>query len=318
MRAPTLGRVKLATWLVAVLALSALAACGTPSVATAPSVKPVLAKDANGTQIVIPTAAPQRIVSLTATDSEILGALHMDAQVVAVDFYTDYPASFAAKQKITDANGKANIEEIVALKPDLVLSYGGETTDTDRQLTAAHISVVDLPPTDLTGSLNEIRLVGQLVHAETTADTLATSLQQRIDAVRQKLAHAPAVSVYMESDDSTPGKPFAVGGGTFGDELIRDAGGANIFGSDNANGGYPQVSDESIIAANPQAIVLTEDPQYGGNPQLVYSRPGWSVISAVQHKQVFALNPDLVQRPGPRIVDALEQLAKMLHPDLFA
>lgn len=311
----TLSRVAL---LLSLVTLAALSACGTSRTSAGGPEKPLIAKDANGTPITIPSSAPQRIVSLGATDSEILGALHVDARVVGVDFYTDYPADLAAKQKVSDGTGNYNVEEIVALKPDLVLSFGGETAPTDKQLATAHIQVVDLPAADLTQSLVEMRLVGQLVHEEDTANTLAASLQQRIDAVKQKVASAPPVSVYMEADDSTSGKPFIFGGGSYGDELIRDARGTNVFASDTANGGYPQVSDESIIAANPQVIVLTEDPNYGGNPQLVYQRQGWSGISAVQNKRVYAINPDLVQRPGPRIVDGLEQLAKMLHPDLFS
>lgn len=300
-----------------VVALASLAACGPSQSAAQGPEKPVIAKDANGTPIVVPSAAPQRIVSLGATDSEILGALSVNSRVVGVDFYTDYPADLAAKQKISDGNGNYNVEEIVALKPDLVLSYGGETAATDKQLMASHLQVVDLPAADLSQSLVEIRLVGQLVHEDGTASKLVSSLQQRIDAVKRKVAGAPAVSVYMEADDSTPGKPFVFGGGSFGDELIRDAGGTNVFSGDTATGGYPQVSDESVIAANPQVIVLTEDPSYGGNPQLVYQRNGWAGIAAVMNKRVYAINPDLVQRPGPRIVEGLEQLAKILHPDLF-
>lgn len=293
-------------------------ACGTSSVTASGPEQPLFAKDANGTAIVIPKQAPQRIVSLGPSDSDILGALHMDSRVVGVDTYTDYPADLASKQKVTDANGTANVEQIVGLKPDLVLSYGGETATTDKKLTSVGIQVVDLPAADLTGTLKEIRLVGQLVHAESAANALVDSLQKRIDAIKKKVASAPRVSVYMEVDDSAPGKPFVSGGGSFGNELIQDAGGTNIFASDTASGGYPQVSDESIIAANPQVIVLTEDPKYGGNPQLVYQRTGWSSIPAVQNHRVYELVPDLTQHGSQRLVDGLEQLAKDLHPELFS
>jgi iron complex transport system substrate-binding protein len=185
-------------------------------------------------------------------------------------------------------------------------------------MTQAGITVVALPTPDLEQTLTEIRLVGQLVHAYPAADTLATSLQRRIDAVKHKAAGAAAVTVYMEADYSTPGKPYTFGGGSFPDEMIRDAGGANVFGSDTEADGYPQVSDEAVIAANPQIIILTEDPSYGGNPQLVYSRPGWSAIAAVKSQKVYAIDGNLVGRTGPRIVDGLEQLAKDLHPDLFS
>lgn len=294
----------------------ALPACGAKSTAKPPE-QPLLTQDANGTAIAIPAHAPQRIVSLGPTDSEILAAIGVGSRVVAVDYYTDYPADMAAKTKITDANGKANVEQIIGLTPDLVLSYGGETAATDKQLMDAHLTVYDLPAGDLDKSLVEMRLVGQLVHAEDAANSLVSSLQKRIDTVKAKVASAPSVSVYMEVDDSTPGKPYVFGAGSFGDELIHDAGGVNIFAGNSGGGGYPQVSDEDIIKANPQIIVLTEDPSYGGNPATVYTRSGWSGISAVQNKRVFAIAPDFVQRAGPRLVDGLEKLAALLHPDLF-
>jgi iron complex transport system substrate-binding protein len=294
-----------------------LVACGSPSSAAKQPAQPLITKDANGTAITIPAQPPQRIVSLGPTDSEILAALGIGSRVVAVDYYTDYPADMAAKPKITNANGEANVEQIIGLTPDLVLSYGGETAATDKQLINAHITVFDLPAGDLGQSLVEIRLIGQLVHADSAATTLVGSFQKRIDAVKAKVAGAPKVSVYMEADDSTAGKPYVFGGGSFGDELIRDAGGTNIFASNTGGGGYPQVSDEDIIQANPQVIILTEDPNYGGNPSAVYTRAGWSGIAAVQSKRVFAIGTDYTQRAGPRLVDGLEKLAAVLHPDLF-
>ncbi len=296
------------------LAPLTLAACGASTTANSGPEQPLIAKDANGTPIVIPTKAPQRIVSLGATDSEILAAIHADSQVIAVDYYTDYPANMAAKQKITDSNGTANVEEIIALQPDLVVSYGGETHATDLKLEQAHIQVVDLPALDLNGSLTEMRLMGQLVHAESAANALVASMQAKIAAIKAAVAGAPAVSVYMEVGYSPP-PPFAYGGGSYGDQLIQDAGGVNIFHSDTTNSGYPEVSAESIIAANPQVIILTGGPSYSGTPAQVAQRPGWGVISAVVNHHVYTLNADIVQRPGPRLVDALEQIAKLLHPD---
>jgi iron complex transport system substrate-binding protein len=198
-----------------------------------------------------------------------------------------------------------------------VLSFGGETRTVDQQLEAVHLTVVDIPQLDLTGTLLEIRLIGQLIHADAVANRVVAGLQQRIDTVKKAVAGAPKVSVYMEVGYIAP-TAYVFGGTSFGDELIRDAGGTNVFGSDSANGGYPSVGEESIIAADPAVIVLTEDPTYGGNPSLVYQRKGWSVISAVQAHRVYALNPDESQRAGPRLVDALEQLARLLHPSLFS
>jgi iron complex transport system substrate-binding protein len=316
-------RVRLIVPLLLLGGLLALAAsvvgCGSPSTATnaTPTVPtaPLIATDALGQPIVIPASAPQRIVSLEPSNSELLGALDVAPRVIAVDYYTDYPAAMAAKPKVTDTNFTANVEQIVAMNADLVLDYGTFYKDADHQLAQAGIQVVALPtPTSLTATLTEMRLVGQLVHEYATADTLATSLQRRIDTVKQKVARAQAPKVYMEQDDSSPGKPYTFGGGSFGDELIRDAGGANIFGANTENGGYPQVSDEAIIAANPQVIILAED---GVTAQSVASRQGYATVAAVQSQRIYTIDQNLIARTGPRIVDGLEQLAKDLHPDLF-
>jgi iron complex transport system substrate-binding protein len=288
----------------------------TTASATGPS-RPVVATDANGTAITIPAVQPTRIISLAATDSEILSAIGAAAQVIGVDAYTDFPAGMVTKTKYTDSNGIPNVEQIINARPDLVLSFGGETRSWDQQLLQAKVNVVSLPLGNIDGSLNDILLVGQLTHQYPGAATLVDQMRTRINAVRDKVKYAPKVSVYMEVDDSTPGKPYVTGGNTFGDQLIIDAGGTNIFASNSTNGGYPQVGDESIIAANPQVIVLTEDPLYGGDPTKVAGRPGWSAITAVSSHHVYQINSDLIQRPGPRLADGLEQLAKMLHPEIF-
>lgn len=310
----------LSSLLICLVLIGALSGCGGGAAsATKPAApeKPLLTKDADGITIVIPSKAPNRIISLGASDSEILGALNLTSKVIAVDYFTDYPAAMAAKPKISDSSGNANVEAITADQPDLVLSFGGETRTADAKLEALHIDVVDLPQLDLTGTLLEIRLVGQLTHAETAANQLVASLSQRVASVKAKVAGLQPESVYMEVGYVAP-TAYVFGGTSFGDELIRDAGGTNVFGSDSSNGGYPTVGVESIVAADPQVIVLTEDPAYGGDPSQVYTRTGWSVISAVKSHQVYALNPDESQRAGPRLVDVLEQLAKLLHPSTFA
>lgn len=300
----------------ALVATLALGACAPAAATTTGPAAPLLAKDSNGTAIVIPAKAPQRIVSLTPVDSEILGALGEQARVVGVDTYTDYPADMAAKTKVTDANSVPNIEQIIALKPDLVLSYGHETNSSvshaDTQLMAAHITVYDLPALNLDGSITEIQLIGQLTHAESAANTLAASMRASIAAVKAKVASASQPSVYMELYYGN-GPTYVFGGGSFGDELISDAGGVNVFHSDTSGAGYPAVNNEAIIAANPQVIILTD----GATPAQVAARPGWSALAAVKSGQIYSIDPNLAQRPGPRIIQGLQALAKDIHPTLF-
>ena len=297
-----------------------LSACGQGATVTGspqPATTPTVVRDAYGTPISFPSTAPQRIVSLTPSMSEILGALRLESRVVAVDYYTTSPADFSKKTRISTSAGVYNVEQIVALKPDLVLSDGELTKTYDSQLTALGLHVVDLPGTTLAQVLQKIVIVGRLTFTQNAALALSNQLQQQIASIKAQVAGTSAPKVLLELDDSVPGKPYVFGGGSFGDELLADANGSNIFHANNSGGGYPQVTDESIIAANPQFIVLTEDPAYGGNPALVYKRPNWSGIDALKLRQVFALNVNIMQHPSQRLVDGLRCLAQILHPAKF-
>ena len=296
-----------------------LSACGQTQSTHTVAVQPTpTVLDAYGTPIVFPTTPPQRIISLIPSTSEILGALGLTNRVVAVDYYTNYPASLVSLPKVSDANGKYNIEQIVALKPDLILSDGGETKQYDAQLKGLGLRVVDMPVANFSQSLQQILLVGRLTSTQDTATKLINQLQQQIDQVKSAVAGTIPSKVMIELDDSTPGKPYVFGGGSFGDELLHDANAINIFGDNTGGQGYPQVTDEAVIAANPQFIILTEDPKYGGDATGVYKRPNWSNIQALKLKQVYNVNTDIISRPGPRLVQALRCVAQIVHPDKFA
>lgn len=297
-----------------------LSACGqsTTTVSSITVLTPTpTALDAYGVPITFPKTAPQRIVSLTPNISEMLGALHLDSKVVGIDYYTNYPADLTSLPKVSDANGKYTIEQIVALKPDLVLSYGQDTKQYDAQLQSLGLHVVDLPSTNLTGILQEMLIIGRLTFAQSTAIGVVNQLQQQINTIKAKVGGTTQPKVMIELDDSTPGKPYVAGGGSFDDELLQDANAQNIFHSDSSNAGFPQVTDEAVISANPQFIILTEDPQYGGNVASVYKRPNWGGIAALQNHQVFRVNANLVGRPGPRLVEGLQCLAQIAHPASF-
>ena len=300
-----------------------LAACGqgtSPGTGTntSPAATPATALDVFGTPIVFPKTPPQRIVSLLPSTSEILGALHLEQRVVGIDYYTNYPATLTSKPKVSNANGIYNVEQIVALKPDLVLSYGGETKQYDTQLKQLGLNVVDFPLSNLTQMLQQIKLVGRLTFTEDAANKLVQQLQRQIDQVKTAVAGTTAPSVLLEVDDSTPGKLYVFGGTSFGDELAQDANAHNIFHANSSNGGYPAVSDEAVISANPQYVILTEDPAYGGDVNLVYKRANWANVDAVKSHKVYHINVDIIQRPGPRLVEGLQCLAQLIHPDKFS
>jgi len=247
----------------------------------------------------------------------MLGALHLDNKVIGIDYYTNYPTTLTSLPKVSDVNGKYNIEQIVKLKPDLVLSYGQDTKLYDPQLTNLGLHVVDLPSANLTQILQEILVVGRLTSTQSTATSVVNQLQQQINQIKSSVAGTTASTAMIELDDSTAGKPYVFGGGSFGDELLQDANAQNIFHNNSSGGGFPQVTDEAIISANPQYIIITEDPLYGGNVAAVYKRPNWSGIAALQAKHVYRINPNVVGRPGPRLVEGLQCLAQIIHPDKF-
>ncbi|HEX9333881.1 MAG TPA: ABC transporter substrate-binding protein, partial [Anaerolineales bacterium] len=114
-------------------------------------------------------------------------------------------------------------------------------------------------------------------------------------------------------DGTDPAKPYTAGKGTFITQLIERAGGHNIAADLD---GYPQLSLEQVVAADPAFIILG-DARYGVTPESIAQRPGWENLSAVKNGKVVPFNDDLVSRPGPRLVDALEELAKLLRPELF-
>ena len=171
-----------------------LTACGqntSPAAGPQPVATPTVALDAYGTPIVFPTTPPQRIISLLPNTSEILGALQLQGRVVAVDYYTTYPADLASLPKVSGSNGKYNIEQIVALKPDLVLSYGGETKEYDQQLENLGLHIVDLPLSNFSQSLQQIVLIGRLTFTENTASALVNQLQQQIHQIETAVDFAP-------------------------------------------------------------------------------------------------------------------------------
>ncbi len=250
--------------------------------------------------------------------SETLGALNLQNRVVGVDYNTNYPASLASLPKVSDVNGKYNVEQIVKLKPDLILSYGAETKEYDVQLTNLGLHVVDVPAVDFTQTLQQIILVGRLTFTQNVATKLVNQLQQQINQIKAAVANTTAPKVLIEVDDSTPGKPYVFGGGSFGDELLQDANAINIFHDDTSNQGYPQVTDEAIISANPQIVILTEIPQYGGDVNAVYKRPNWGGIDAIKMHHVYRINANITQRPDPRLVEGLRCIAQIIHPDKFS
>jgi iron complex transport system substrate-binding protein len=297
-----------------VLVLSACAPAATP-VPTATSDPAITLTDGLGRQVIL--AAPaQKIISLAPSNTEILYAIGAGGAMIGRDDLSDYPEEAKNLPSVGGNMGSYNLEEIAKLQPDLVLASELNTPEQIKSLEDLKITVFVLTnPTKFEGLYQNLETTGILTGHQSEAAKLSADLQARQKAVTDALAGiSDRPKVFYELDASDPAKPYTVGPNTFIDILISMAGGANIGA--NLKGDYPQISQEELLSQDPD-IILLGDAAYGTTPEQVATRPGWSVIKAVKANQVFAVDDNLVSRPGPRLIDGLESLAKAIHPEAF-
>ena len=295
-----------------------LAACGTPAAPTFPSAAPsaaataafpVTVNDFQNRAVTVPKR-PERVVSIGPSITEFLFALGAGPRVVGTDDFSDEPAAAKTLEKVGGI--KVNFEKVVALRPDLVLSVKF-SDGTIEKLTSAGLLVVVVDPQTASDVARTATLLGRAVGAE--GDALARDIQKKVDDVRAKTAAATSKPrVYHEIDASDPTKIFTVGPGSYIDDLITIAGGANIAAK--AANAYPQLSAEEILRADPEVIVLAA-ADYSAKPEEVAARAGWSAITAVKNKRFGSIAPNLINRPGPRVGDAAEAYARIVHPELY-
>ncbi|MGH2458389.1 MAG: ABC transporter substrate-binding protein [Chloroflexota bacterium] len=258
---------------------------------------------------------PRRIISLSPGHTETLYALGLGDEVAMTDTYSTYPAENKPKAKL-DTYPKPNVEQIVALRPDLVVVLV-EGNDFIQQMDARHIPVLKVFPQSFAGTLKDIDLLGQVTGTEARATRITDQMRARADAVVAKTRDAPKPRVLYELDASDPTRPFVAGSGGFYGDLVPMAGGTNVFADVKAPDA--QVSAEQIVARDPQIILLADatSPYNAQTPAMVKARQGWSQISAVRDGKIYPIDADLLTRPGPRLADGLEALAKVIHPELF-
>jgi len=270
-------------------------------------------------------AVPNRIISMAPSTTEIVFALGLDEKVVGVDSYSDYPYNFSAwiaagnMTSIGDFKNP-NMEVIASLDPDLILATGGvqgETVDTLRNL---GYKVLVLNPSNINGVLKNIELVGNATAKTAEAKALINDINSRIDAVVNKVAGAASKPKVYYEVWYDPTSLWTAGAKAWQNELIEKAGGVNVFADQQLD--YFQSSAEAVIARNPDVILLPQEGMGKGAPfwgslDDVKARPGWSSISAVQNNRLCTIDSNTIARAGPRVADAIEDLAKAFHPELF-
>ena len=271
---------------------------------------PLTVKDDAGRSVTL-ARRPQRIISLAPSTTEILFAVGLGDRIVGVDTFSNYPPAATSKPQISNYSS-TDLEQVVAATPDLIFAAGITRPDIIAAFEARGFTVIVLDPADVSGVLNNLSLVGQVADVNAEAAKVRGDMETRLAALTAKLRPATTKPrVFFELD---PDQYFTVGPKSFIDDLITRAGGTNIAA--DAGTPYPKLSTEQIILKDPEVIILSDEIA-GASVESVKARPGWAGISAVKAGRIVAIDPDLISRPGPRIVDALEKLAAALHPELF-
>jgi iron complex transport system substrate-binding protein len=259
--------------------------------------------------------APQRIISLAPSNTEILFALGLADRLIAVTDYCNYPPQAKEKPSIGGFS-TPNIEKVVSLSPDLILAASIHQKQIIPQLEAKGMTVFALAPRTLNEVLEAITLVGKIARHEKEASRLVTGMRSKIKAITDKTgnlteAQKPRV-LYVTWHDPL----MTAGSGTLHDELIRTAGGVNVA---SKLSGYASISLETVIEANPQVIIAGVGMGTGAEAPLQFARtePRLRNIEARLNNRLYGIDTDIVGRAGPRITDALEQFAAFIHPELF-
>lgn len=296
-----------------IITILAMLLAGCAPAATAPQA--VTLTDGLGRTIAWDQPA-ERIVSLAPSATEILFAVGAGDQVVGRDSFSNYPESVSELQDVGGSMGEYSFETIASLNPDLVMLTEINTPEQVKALEDLGLNVYYLKNfVELDGLYPMLRTVGQLTGHDNEAAELITTLKARVAKVEDIISLSQDKPlVFYELDGSDAAKPWTSGPNTFMDQLIQMAGGVNVGSS--MTDAWAQISLEELLVQDPD-IILLGDAAYGMTAEQVATRAGWESLSAVKNNSIYAFNDDMASRPGPRMVDGLEELAKLIHPELY-
>jgi len=267
--------------------------------------------DQLGRRVIVPEN-PQRVVALAPSLVEIVYSLGQEAKLQGATQYSDYPEA-AKKLPRVGSYVRLDIERIVALKPDLCLAVReGNPKHQVEKLVALGIPVYVVDPHDLKGVMAAIHGIGVALGVEPRAAKVVAAMRQRIAAVAARIAKANSrPNVFFQVD---AGRIVTTGTDTFIHELIYLAGGVNLGAGPVA---YPRMSWEQVLALRPEIVVITSMAGGQTPEQLTAGWRRWPGIPAVQQNRLHVVAADLFDRPTARLVDGLELLAALIHPELF-
>jgi iron complex transport system substrate-binding protein len=287
-----------------IFAITILLACGLPIMAKT-------AEDQLGREIRVPDD-PKRIIALAPSITEIIFALGQQGRLKGTTQFSNYPVE-AAKLPKVGSYVRLDLERIVALNPDLCIAIkdGNPKAIIDR-LQSLNIPVFAVNPRNLESMMQTIQKIGSILNASQKANTLVKDMRSRIqqvDALVSRIDRRPRVFIQIGISPI-----ISAGRNTFIHELVVRAGGINVAAGNSA---YPHFSREQVFALAPDVLIITSMARSGAFEK---AKADWNRLShmpAVREKRIYTVNSDVFDRPSPRLLDALEILARLLHPKLF-
>ena len=295
-------------WMAVVICLALFSACDPARTANVGPSREIT--DDAGRRVSIP-AKVDRVVSLAPNLTEIVFAVGAGNRLVGRTSYCDYPPEAKAIAEVGDTI-HPNLEPIIALKPQVVLvSTASQLEVFTQQLQGQNIAVFVTDPHDLEGVFRSIEQIGEIVGEKDRANQLVQKLRERTNAVEQAAKQKPPVRVFYQAS----GEPlYTAGHDSFVTDLMRRAGGASVTA--DVPGAWPKYSNESALAARPEAVILPTGGSMGAANASVAEALRQS--PAALQGRVYKINDDHLARPGPRSVEGLEEMAHALHADAFA
>ncbi|MFC0271547.1 ABC transporter substrate-binding protein [Metabacillus herbersteinensis] len=277
---------------------------------------PITVTDALGNEVTI-EEQPESIVSLIPSNTEITYALGMGDAVVGVTDFDNYPEEVAEVEKI--GGMEFNVEKIISLQPDVVLAHASGAHNSEaglKQLQDAGINVIVVKDaTSIDGAYDSINFIGQVTGTTEKADEIVNNMKERLGNIEEKAAtisEEDKKNVWVEISGAP--EIYTAGKGTFIDEMIQAVGAINVAADLE---GWPKVTEEDAVLFNPDIIVLTYGYYTENALEKVLGRDAWKDVPAIQEEQVYDIHSDKVTRPGPRLIEGVEELAKAIYPDVY-
>jgi iron complex transport system substrate-binding protein len=268
--------------------------------------------DMLGRPVTVPDR-PLRVVSLAPSLTEIVFALGRGHRLVGVTDFCDYPPEARSKPRVGGPM-TPDLERVVRLRPDLALATAeGNPRETLAQLARLHVPVFAVKAEGYAGILGSVEAVGRALRAEREAVALVQDIQSRVAEIRRAVAHRvrPRVLYLVWTDPL-----IAAGPATYIHDLMEMAGGENVVRERSVP--YPRLSWEEVVGAAPEVILVASHRDGPDRPRIGEAWRGWQSVPAVRSGRIIAIPGDTIHRPGPRVAEGVERLARAIHPEVFA